>query len=231
QASPLVGQQWTCGPQTRGQAPIGYLKGMALSYARVYHMYTDPDRLQAEMRDPLNPNPPPEQPLQRDRFVVSMARGAAPGASTITDAVAKFQGRFARFGGPLPVFGGAPPVDLSTDGVDVLRALFTMLFGLGMCESSGQHCEGADTSPSRRNALTATSAEAGLFQVSFDIGMDRGDFKDLFDMYERGWPAPAPGPCMLDVFSDGVACSAAQLHNFGAGVPGENQDAVEFQRF
>src|SRR5262249_17081632 len=86
QASPLVGHQWTCGPQTRGQAPIGYLKGMALSYARVYHMYTDPDRLQAEMRHPLNPNPPPEQHLQRDRFVVSMARGVAPGASTITDA-------------------------------------------------------------------------------------------------------------------------------------------------
>ena len=47
-----------------------------------------------------------------------------------------------------------------------LRRLFVLLMGLGMRESSGQYCEGRDRSAHNTSADTA---EAGLFQVSFDL--------------------------------------------------------------
>src|SRR6185295_1269870 len=56
-------------------------------------------------------------------------------------------------------------MDNSNAGPDVLRHLFVLLTGLGMRESSGKHCEGRDTTATN---TTADTAEAGLFQVSYN---------------------------------------------------------------
>jgi hypothetical protein len=55
-------------------------------------------------------------------------------------------------------------VDVGND-IERLRALYTLGIGLGMRESSGNTTEGRDITA--RNP-TASSAEAGLFQQSFD---------------------------------------------------------------
>jgi hypothetical protein len=99
-SSGLVEYDW----KGRGIAPIGYLKGMALTYARVYCKYTKEDD---------------EPESFRDRFAVKMAKGIAPGANAATDAIAKYANKINAF-----------EADVSIDGVDVLRGLFTILFGL-----------------------------------------------------------------------------------------------------
>jgi hypothetical protein len=45
-------------------------------------------------------------------------------------------------------------------GPDTLRDLYLLALGLGMRESSGQYCEGRDTSATNTDSATA---EAGLF--------------------------------------------------------------------
>jgi hypothetical protein len=88
-----------------------------------------------------------------------------------------------------------------------------------MRESGGMYCAGWD----RTKAVdpTATNSEAGLFQISYDIGVgDPGDFKDLYERYKR---RPTSG--FLDVFSEGVTCNASNMANFGAG------EGKAFQKF
>jgi hypothetical protein len=187
-ASGVSSINWT----GRGMAPIGYLKGMALTYARVYCHYS------------LRPGEPENF---RDRFAVQMAKAAGPGASTTTDAVA----RFAR---DLRALGA----DLSQDGVDVLRGLFTILIGLGMRESSGKYCTGRHRD--KKIAATAQNSEAGLFQISYDIGVHAGDFQALYKKYQQ-----RPSSGFLDVFSEGVTCPADDWANVGGG-PGR-----DFQQF
>jgi hypothetical protein len=197
-SSGLVEYNW----KERGRAPIGYLKGMALTYARVYCKYT----IQRG-----------EDENWRDRFTVKMAKGKAPDANATTDAIAKYANKFMEFG-----------ADVSVDGVAVLRGLFTILFGLGMRESGGKHCTGWDRGkttgwgdPTKAVVPTATNSEAGLFQISYDIGVGRaGDFKDLYEQYKQ---RPTSG--FLDVFSEGVTCRADDAENFGAGA------GKEFQQF
>ena len=202
-ASDLVTYPWA----GRGVAPIGYLKGMALTYARVYCKYT------------LNPGEPENW---RDRFTVKMAKGVAPGANNATDAVARYRNTFLGFGADVNGDDGG--------GVPVLRALFTVLFGLGMRESSGKHCVGWDRDKvngwgNMANAVvpTETNAEAGLLQLSYDIGVGvAGDFKDLYDKYRE-----RPDSGFLDAFSEGVACGAVEGADFvGPGGPG-----LDFQQF
>lgn len=173
-------------PARHGKAPIGYLEGMALTYARAYCNYG---------KDP------------RDPFVGKMGRAVAPGVDPRRDAVAKYRARFDGFG-----------ADVSADGVHVLRAVFTILFSLGMRESDGRHCTGWDRAkktgwgnPSKKVDPTPENSEAGLFQVSFDVGIGvPGDFRDLYTRYRQ---APLSG--FRDVFAKGVACSAADWENFG----------------
>ena len=62
-----------------------------------------------------------------------MAKNKAPNANMATDAIAKYWNTFMGFG-----------ADISIDGVAVLRALFTILFGLGIRESTGKHRVGWD---------------------------------------------------------------------------------------
>jgi hypothetical protein len=204
-ASGLGSFQWTGkgGPGSLGPAPLGYLKGMALTYARVYCDYSLEPGLPEDLRDP---------------FAVQMAKAVAPGTpASYPDALAAGPGAIfdavAWYAADLQALGA----DLSVDGVDVLRGVFTILFGLGMRESSGKYCTGRDTTAT---APTATNSETGLFQVSYDTGASKGYFKALYERYQRGLDSS-----FLDVFREGVTCSAADWGNFGTG-PGK-----DFQQF
>jgi len=103
---------------------------------------------------------------------------------------------------------------------DKLVALCSIMLGLGMRESSGQHCVGADTPEDRGEPTTEANAEAGLFQVSFDsIGSDPLR-QGLFDAFKNRTD-------LLDVFSVGVTCSAADLHNVGSGAGAKFQETMK----
>ena len=194
--SGLVEHRWN----DRGKAPTGYLKGMALTYARVYCKYTAP-----------------ENESLRDRFAANMAKGIAPGANVVTDAIARYADRLRELG-----------ADVFMDGVDVLRSLFTILIGLGMRESNGKYCTGWDLgklngwgNPAKAVKPSATNSEAGLFQISYDIGVGvPGDFHDLYENYKE-----KPGSGFLDIFSEGVPCSTHDAENFGEGA------GYDFQKF
>lgn len=88
-------------------------------------------------------------------------------------------------------------------------AVFTLLTGLGMRESSGKHCEGRDGSA---NNVTASTAEAGLFQTSYSSVGASSVLKALFQKYTEG-----QGACYLDTFKQGVSCSSKDAVNYGAG--------------
>ena len=163
----------------RGPAPAGYIKGMALVYARVYC------KLKAG-----------------DSAAAIMARANTHDAAR--DALAWYGEEFAALGMSNDLFG-----------VDTLRHLFVLLVGLGMRESSGRYCEGRDRSASNTKAETA---EAGLFQTSFNIREASPELPKLFARYS------ASPSGLKDVFREGVRCTAADRRNYGSG-PG-----VEFQR-
>jgi hypothetical protein len=113
----------------------------------------------------------------------------------------------------------AAGMDNGTSGVDTLRHLFVLLIGLGMRETSGRYYEGRDTTA--RNA-TADTAEAGLFQMSFNARTASPLLPRIFARYQ------ANPSGFLDVFKEGVRPSAASLRanlrNFGSG------KGKEFQR-
>ena len=177
-----------------GVAPIGYLNGMALTYARVYCAYQG----------------------GIDGLVKKMAKTPQWDADVKKDAVAKYADRFFQFG-----------ADFSVDGVHVLRAVFTILFGLGMRESSGKFCAGWDTSKLKEDPPkdpTATNSEAGLFQISFDLPIDRSDFNGLVKRYQS---RPIG---LLDVFRQGVTCAVPGID--GGAIFGKDTDeGKKFQQF
>lgn len=109
----------------------------------------------------------------------------------------------------------AARMDNSAAGPDTLRHLFVLLIGLGMRESSGKHCVGRDRTADN---TTAETAEAGLFQTSFNARSASPLMPALFAQYS------ASPSGFLDVFREGVRCSAGDLQNFGSG------DGKEFQR-
>ena len=163
----------------RGIAPKGYIKGMALVYARVYCKLGTGDAAATEMAKPKS----------------------ADGAH---DALAWYD----------PIFSAAG-MDNATAGADTLRHLFVLLIGLGMRESSGKYCEGRDRSASN---TTAETAEAGLFQTSFNARVASPLLPTIFAEYSEN---PSG---FVDIFKEGVKCSSADLENFGSG------DGEEFQR-
>jgi len=174
--SAIAGYSW----KNRGVAPIGYIKGMALAYGRVYCKFKAGDPCAAEMAK------------------ANTGNGAV-------DALAWLAPEFAAAG-----------LDNSSDGVDTLRHLFVLLVGLGMRESSGIYCTGRDRSASNTSADTA---EAGLFQTSFNARSASSLLPALFQVYQ------ANPSGFLDVFKEGVnPCGAADMQNFGSG------DGAEFQR-
>ncbi len=102
-------------------------------------------------------------------------------------------------------------------GVDTLRHAYALLIGLGMRESSGQHCVGRDTSATN---YTSSSAEAGAWQTSWDSHSSSAELPKLFSKYR----ASSSG-CYLETFRDGVTCSPTDWKNWGSP-----SDGLDFQR-
>jgi hypothetical protein len=159
--------QW----KDRGQAPKGYIQGVALVYARAV--------------------------CNLKRSDVVIVEEANTGNDPL-DAISWFNSNYAA-------------VSMTNDvaGVDTLRHAYTLLIGLGMRESSGEHCVGRDTSATN---TTADSAEAGAWQTSYDSHGASTELPKLFSKYQ----ADASG-CLLSTFAAGVTCSAADWQNWGTG--------------
>jgi hypothetical protein len=99
-------------------------------------------------------------------------------------------------------------LDVSDDGLETLRALFVVLTGLGMRESSGRYCEGRDMSADN---VAADTCEAGLFQMSANMHSASPEMKKLFDVY---WKDPQG---FLDIFREGINPTASNLDVYGSG--------------
>ena len=160
----------------RGKAPSGYIKGMALTYARSYC------RLKTSEAAPTS--------------IIKVLSGSA-GSST-TDALALFASTFS-----------SHSMDVNTAGVGPLRSLYTLGIGLGMRESSGKYCEGRDMSASNTSASTA---EAGMFQTSYDSMSASAELSKLYAEYKAN-----PNKCFLDTFKAGVSCGSSSIAGTGAG--------------
>ena len=107
----------------------------------------------------------------------------------------------------------AASMDNSASGAATLRHLFVLLIGLGMRESSGKYNEGRDMSASNTDAETA---EAGLFQMSWNARAASPELPKLFTAYS------AKPEGFLSTFQEGVP--AKDTENVGAG------EGVAFQR-
>jgi N-acetylmuramoyl-L-alanine amidase len=116
-----------------------------------------------------------------------------------TDALSWYRSNFTALG-----------MDNSAAGIDTLRHLFVLLMGLGMRESSGEHCCGRDTSADN---VTSDTAEAGLYQTSYNAHSCCGEFDDVMEEYEEG-----SHEGYREVFAEGVTCSADDWENYGSGV-------------
>jgi hypothetical protein len=100
------------------------------------------------------------------------------------------------------------------EGADTLRHLFVLLTGLGMRESSGRYCEGRDKGASN---TTAETAEAGLFQTSYNARHAHPLLEKIFAEYVNSTD-------FVEIFKAGVHYTAANLKNYGRG------QGREFQR-
>jgi peptidoglycan hydrolase-like protein with peptidoglycan-binding domain len=166
-ASELSRYSWN----DRGVAPIGYLKGMAVTFAYVYAKWKAGDSSAQVM-------------------------SALPTGDTDHDALAWY---------------GFTKI---TVGASTLRALFVLMIGLGMRESSGRYCEGRDESASN---TIADTAEAGLFQQSWNSHVASSEIEKLFAAYS------AKPDGFLSIFREGVTPRPGDLDNFGSG------DGARFQ--
>src|SRR5206468_4462902 len=163
----------------RGRAPMGYIKGMALVFARVYCKLKNGDAAATEM--------------------AKAATGTSAG-----DTLVHYAQQFA-----------ALKMNNSRAGADTLRHLFALMLGLGMRESSGKHCEGRDQSASN---VTAETAEAGLFQTSYNA---RACSPQLLTAIFQQYQAAPSG--FIDIFKEGVRCRPADAENYGSGLGREFQ--------
>jgi len=163
----------------RGVAPLGYTKGMALVFAKVYCKFR-----------------------AGDAAAVEMAKANTGVADT--DALAHLAAEFTAAG-----------MANNAAGADTLRHLFVLMMSLGMRESSGKYCQGRDMGASNTSGETA---EAGLFQTSFNARGAHATMPQLFEQYKAN---PAG---FVDVFKEGVTCTAANLKDWGTG------DGKEYQR-
>jgi len=94
-----------------------------------------------------------------------------------------------------------------------LRALFALMFGLGMRESSGKHCEGRDMSADN---VSAATAEAGLFQASFNSMSASPILGAIFEAYRQRTD-------LSEVFAEGVSCRPSSWLDHGTGAGREFQ--------
>lgn len=106
------------------------------------------------------------------------------------------------------------------DSIDTLRHLYVLLMGLGMRESSGQHCCGRDQSASNTDSNTC---EAGLFQTSWNASTCCTDFINLADQYDKDSPQGYMG-----TFSEGVSCSSSDWACYGSGDGYDFQETIKW---
>jgi hypothetical protein len=132
------------------------------------------------------------------------AMAAASISANSADALSWYQARFTAAG-----MSNASP------GPDTLRHLFVLMIGLGMRESSGRYCEGRDTSV---NNISADTAEAGLFQMSWNAHVASPLIARLFADYSKNPDG------FLSIFQDGVSCGHVEYANYGDG------DGAAFQQ-
>jgi uncharacterized protein (TIGR02594 family) len=157
----------------RGVAPVGYIIGMALSFALAVARYNTEDDAAYEMARAVDVD------------------------DDDTDAMAWYEDEFEDEG-----------MDNSEDGLDTLRHLFVLMIGLGMRESSGRYSEGRDQSASN---VSADTAEASLFQTSWNIRSCRDEIPPLLSEY---WD----NPCGFRAqFQEGVSLKESDLGGFGTG--------------
>lgn len=157
-SSDLAQYSW----RDRGRAPIGYIKGMAVTFGTALR------KLAA-----------------RDSAALAMVRVVE---------------------GPGDVFDKYDLGTLGAPDVDRLRALWTVLTGLGMRESSGNYSEGRDMSASN---TSADEAEAGLFQQSWNSHTTSSEIPKLLSAYESDKPG------LIEIFREGVR--AKDTDTFGSG--------------
>lgn len=142
---------------------------------------------------------------ERSRADVKVVAAAkSPEANVRTDALTWYDSKFRALG-------------MSNDsaGVDTLRHAYAMLLDLGIRESSGRYCLGRYLHDPFN---TADSAEAGLFQTSWGASARSSVLPAMFERYQ----ADQSG-CLLDTFSRGVSCGAAEAKNWGDGKGAEWQ--------
>lgn len=162
--SPIFSYRW----RDRGVAPVGYLQGMALSFARVYCRWVTNEPVALAIAKPAVPGSDQHDALV---WLADELNGAGLSAQT------------------------------------ALIQLFTVMIGLGMRESSGRYCEGRDMTV---NDPTSTSAEAGLFQSSWDLSLASPMLHDMLSAY-------AGRSCFLDQYKIGVVPRADELECVGEG--------------
>jgi hypothetical protein len=169
--SAIIRYSW----QDRGVAPGGYIKGMALVYARVYL------KLKAG-----------------DAAALDMAKANTGDANH--DALAYYA----------DIFDGAG-MSNSVSGAVTLRHLFVLLIGLGMRESGGRYCTGADISTV---GVGAEQADAGLFGTAYSSTNASPLMTGVFKYYS----ANPPPKGFADVFGEGLICRAEDFQAIGTGV-------------
>jgi hypothetical protein len=116
-------------------------------------------------------------------------------------------------------------MDNTKDGPDTLRHLWALLMGLGMRESSGRHCEGRDMSADN---VSSDTAEAGLFQTSYNAHSCSDNFDLLFDAFIAGEAMDNPQGFM-EYFREEVSCSDSSWQNYGSGNGAEFQYMCKHQ--
>ena len=98
---------------------------------------------------------------------------------------------------------------------DRLRHLFVLMYGLGVMESNGKHCEGKDAT---MNFDHGDDTEAGLFQTSYNVkSVAKEKLMHLFNSYRSSKPSG-----FLKYFKRGF--DYYETLNYGTG------DAKEFQK-
>ena len=133
---------------------------------------------------------------QGDPAAVEMSRAAS--SDSHRDALTHYASSFAALG-----------MRNDVSGIDTLRHLFVLMIGLGMRESSGRYCEGRDRSASN---TSADSAEAGLFQMSWDAHGASRQIPRLLDEYQANG-----GGGYREIFCEGVTPHRGDLDNCGSG--------------
>jgi hypothetical protein len=106
------------------------------------------------------------------------------------------------------------------DGLATMRHLYVLLLGLGMRESSGQHCCGRDQSADNTSSDTA---EAGLFQTSWNAHNCSDAFDALADQYDKSSPQG-----YMSVFAAGVSCSSSDWASYGSGAGYDFQETCKW---